>query len=103
MDLVTLIGYCAGALTTCSFLPQVVKTFRSRRCDDVSAGMLAALATGVLLWLIYGVFVASMPIILANAVTLALLVALLLMKAIFRTRTEVATARPLPHSSQKQA
>lgn len=88
-----MIGYAAGMLTTCSFVPQVVKTFRSKRCDDVSAGMLTALASGVLLWLIYGLFVASMPIILANAVTLVLLVALLLMKAIFRTSAKVAPGR----------
>ncbi len=84
MTVATLIGFAAGTLTTLSFLPQVLKTYRSKRCDDLSAGMLLAFTSGVSLWLVYGLFLYSAPIISANAVTLALLAAILAMKARYR-------------------
>ncbi len=84
MSPATLIGFAAGALTTFSFLPQVLKTYRTKRCDDLSMSMLLAFSTGVTLWLVYGLFLHSAPIISANAVTLALLAAILVMKARYR-------------------
>ena len=84
MSFVTLTGFAAGALTTFSFLPQVLKTYRTKRCDDLSTGMLAAFTSGVALWLVYGLFLRSAPIISANAVTLALLAAILVMKVRYR-------------------
>jgi MtN3 and saliva related transmembrane protein len=84
MNVVTRIGYCAGTLTTCSFVPQVVKMARTRRSEDVSAAMLVALAAGALLWVVYGVSVKSAPIIRANGVTLVLLAALVVMEVLFR-------------------
>ncbi len=84
MTLPTLIGFAAGTLTTVSFLPQVVKTFRTKRCDDLSLGMLLAFTTGVCLWLVYGIFLRSAPIMAANAVTLVLLAPLLVMKIRYR-------------------
>lgn len=85
MALMTAIGFAAGTLTTLSFVPQVLKTYRTKRCDDLSAGMLTAFAVGVVLWLVYGLFLGSAPIIAANAVTFALLAVILLMKARYRT------------------
>ena len=85
MSFVTLIGFAAGALTTFSFLPQVLKTYRTKRCDDLSTGMLLAFTAGVALWLTYGLFLHSAPIISANAVTLALLAAIVIMKLRYRT------------------
>ncbi len=84
MSPATLIGFAAGALTTFSFLPQVLKTYRTKRCDDLSMSMLLAFSSGVTLWLVYGLFLHSAPIISANAVTLALLAAILAMKARYR-------------------
>ena len=78
---ITLLGFAAGTLTTLSFVPQVHKAWRSKRCDDLSLGMLVAFGLGVLLWLIYGLVLHDLPIILANAVTLALILALLWLKA----------------------
>lgn len=85
MSYVTLIGFLAGALTTFSFVPQVLKSYRSKRCDDLSAGMLLAFTSGVVLWLVYGLFLRSAPIITANAVTLALLAVILVMKVLYRS------------------
>jgi len=78
---ITLLGFAAGTLTTLSFVPQVHKAWRSKRCDDLSLGMLLAFGLGVLLWLIYGLVLRDLPIILANAVTLALILTLLWLKA----------------------
>ncbi len=74
------IGTVAGALTTVAFLPQVVKTWRSRSAGDISLSMFLAFCTGVALWLIYAVLVRAWPIILANAVTLCLAGLILAMK-----------------------
>ena len=84
MNWITLIGFLAGTLTTLSFVPQVLKTARTRRCDDVSLGMLLAFTAGISLWLVYGLYLHSLPIILANAVTLVLTGAMIVMKMRFR-------------------
>ncbi len=80
MDYVLLIGLTAAICTTISFLPQVIKTCRTRHTRDLSLGMLALLTFGVSGWTIYGVLIDDMPIVLANAVTLLLVAYLLIMK-----------------------
>jgi MtN3 and saliva related transmembrane protein len=72
MSLVDVLGFAAGSLTTVSFLPQVVKIWRTKSADDLSLGMLALFGSGVLLWLVYGIATFAVPVIVANAVTLAL-------------------------------
>lgn len=86
MRLTTLIGFVAGMLTTVSFVPQVHKAWRTKSCHDLSWGMLITFSAGVVLWLAYGVRLWAMPIILANAVTLALLVTIGAMKMRYRGR-----------------
>ncbi len=66
------IGLVAGACTTAAFLPQVVKTWKSRSTGDLSAAMLVIFTAGVALWLLYGVLIRSTPVIAANSVTLLL-------------------------------
>ena len=65
-------GYLAAALTTFSFVPQVLRTLRTQDTRAISLGMYLMFSVGVALWLIYGVLIAAWPIILANAVTLVL-------------------------------
>ncbi len=86
MRFTTMLGFFAGVLTTFSFVPQVYKAWSSKRCDDLSWGMLLAFATGVALWLIYGVLLWAGPIIAANGVTLALVLAILALKVRYRAR-----------------
>jgi MtN3 and saliva related transmembrane protein len=76
----TILGFIAGALTTVSFVPQLHKAWSTRRSDDLSWGMLLVFATGVSLWLIYGVLLHAAPVIVANAVTLALVLAIIGLK-----------------------
>ena len=72
MDGAMILGLTAGTLTTAAFVPQLLKAWRSKSTGDLSWGMLVTFSTGVLLWLIYGVWIDSLPVILANAVTLLL-------------------------------
>jgi len=72
VDYVTSLGLVAAFLTTIAFLPQVIKTWKSRSAKDLSLGMFAIFTTGILLWLIYGILINDLPIILANIFTLTL-------------------------------
>lgn len=67
-----LIGYIAASLTTLAFVPQALKSWRSRDLSSISLGMYSLFTLGVGLWLIYGLLLGSWPIILANAITFAL-------------------------------
>lgn len=81
MQPITILGFVAGTLTTLSFLPQVHKAWTTKRCADLSLGMLLAFGAGVALWLIYGLKLRAAPIVVANMVTLALILVLLFLKA----------------------
>jgi len=83
MDFVTITGCIAGTLTTASFLPQVLRSWKLRETRDLSLAMLVMFAIGVFLWTIYGVWVNSLPVIAANAVTLVLIAVLLYLKAVY--------------------
>lgn len=72
MEMVTLIGLMAATLTTVSFVPQVVRAWRSQSTKDVSLAMFTILCTGVAMWLLYGIIIGDLPIIVANSVTLVL-------------------------------
>ncbi|MDH4377172.1 MAG: SemiSWEET transporter [Ramlibacter sp.] len=84
MDIQDLIGYTAATLTTVSFVPQALKTFRTRDVSGISLVMYSLFATGVALWLVYGVMLGEAPIYVANAITLALALAVLVMKLRYR-------------------
>ncbi len=79
-----LIGTAAATLTTISFVPQAIKTFRTRDVSGISLGMYSLFATGVALWLVYGLMLGEAPIYVANAITLALALAVLVMKLRYR-------------------
>lgn len=67
---IALIGLAAGTCTTLSFLPQLIKTIRIKETKDLSLSMYIVLATGMLLWTIYGIMISAFPVVLANAVSL---------------------------------
>ena len=84
MDTTNLLGLVAGFLTTVAFVPQVWKVWKTRSAKDVSLVTFLAFALGVLLWMIYGFVKQEPPIIIWNAVTLVLAVAIVAMKLKFR-------------------
>ncbi|OIO20143.1 MAG: hypothetical protein CO029_03930 [Candidatus Magasanikbacteria bacterium CG_4_9_14_0_2_um_filter_41_10] len=69
MNIVTIIGLLAATGTTISFLPQAIKTIKTKETKDLSVGMYVVLTTGVFLWLVYGIILNDIPLIAANAVT----------------------------------
>ncbi len=77
------IGLIAGTLTTLSFLPQVLTTYRKRSAKDLSWGMLLTFTTGVVLWFVYGLSLRAWPVILANVTTFLLLTMIMVMKLFF--------------------
>lgn len=81
------LGYVAAVLTTVAFVPQAWHTFQTRDVTGISLGMYSVFTVGVLLWLIYGILLGAWPLILANAVTLALASCILLMKLVLGRRT----------------
>lgn len=80
MDVTNLVGLLAGTLTTVSFLPQVLKTWRSRSAGDISLVMFVLFSLGVFLWILYGFSVGAVPVIIANTVTLLLSMTILFFK-----------------------
>jgi MtN3 and saliva related transmembrane protein len=84
------IGYSAAVLTTLSFIPQVWRTWTTRDVAGISLGMYAVFATGVFLWLVYGLMEGAWPIVVANAVTLALALAILAMKIRWNSKEPAA-------------
>jgi MtN3 and saliva related transmembrane protein len=77
------IGFLAGLLTTAANVPQVWKTYRTHSGEGLSFRMLVTLASGLALWIVYGVVGSSLPIVFANAAGLILVLALIAMKMKF--------------------
>lgn len=80
MDANTLLGIVAGSLTTLAFIPQVIRTWRTRSTHDISLAMFLLFSTGLVLWLVYGALIGSWPIIIANTVTLVLALIIIVFK-----------------------
>ena len=76
-------GYFAAILTTLAFLPQLIKTLKTQKADDVSLITLIMFLTGVLSWVVYGYKISSVPILMANIITFILNFLILIFKIIF--------------------
>ena len=72
-----LVGYLAAVFTTFSVVPQIAHTLRTKDVRGISVPSLASLSFGIALWLTYGISIGSGPIIISNAITLALDVTIL--------------------------
>lgn len=79
-----LLGYAAATLTTLAFVPQALHTWKTRRAGGISLVMVSTFTLGVALWLLYGIALDAWPVIIANAITLALSLFLLGMKLRFQ-------------------
>jgi len=80
MDYLTILGVVAGALTTSSFIPQIIKIIKTRSAKDVSLVMFIIISFGISLWLVYGILKNDFPIMIANAVTLVFNLTILFLK-----------------------
>ena len=80
MDAVTFIGLAGATLTTFAFVPQVVRSYTTKHTIDLSLPWICCLIAGFIFWLAYGILISDIPLILANTVSLVLVLALLAMK-----------------------
>jgi len=90
------LGFAAATLTTASFLPQALLTLRTRDVSGISLGMYSAFTAGVALWLVFGLYLGSWPIIVSNVVTLGLAVVILATKIRVERERRRAAARRDP-------
>ncbi len=81
--IISIIGIAAGTLTTSSFVPQIVKAYKTKSMGDVSRYLMGIFATGTVLWIVYGIYKADSVIIGANAVAVAFNIILLCMKVAY--------------------
>ncbi|CAM3891545.1 SemiSWEET transporter [Kibdelosporangium persicum] len=83
----TVLGLFAGALTTLAFLPQVMRTIRTRSARDLSWAWIVMMCAGVGTWFVYGLLGADLPVIVANGITLVLVAALGVIKGLHERTT----------------
>jgi MtN3 and saliva related transmembrane protein len=74
------IGFVAAFLTTAAFVPQLVRVIKLRTARDVSLGTFLMFSAGVALWLVYGIYTGSKPVMASNGVTLVLSISILMLK-----------------------
>ena len=80
MELVIILGLIAASLTSASFVPQAIKSIKTKHTKDISLGMYILSTTGLTLWLIYGILTSDFPIIAANIITVTLAAIILILK-----------------------
>ncbi len=76
-------GFIAAFLTTIAFLPQVIKTWRTKKAEDVSVLMLLTFIIGLLFWIVYAIKSNAFPVLIANIVTFIFNVTILILKLIY--------------------
>ncbi|MBO9592217.1 MAG: SemiSWEET transporter [Niabella sp.] len=87
---VDILGYVAGAITTLTFLPQVLKTIRDKSVKDISLMMFIIAAVNEILWIIYGALKNDWVIILTNAVILCLSLTMIYLKFAYTNKQRVS-------------
>lgn len=76
-------GFIAAALTTIAFLPQVIKTWKTKKAEDVSIVMLLMFITGLLFWIVYAIETTALPVLIANIITFLFNMTILALKLIY--------------------
>ena len=85
---IDLFGFLAALLTTIAFLPQLYKTWKTKSAEDVSLIMLILFIIGLCCWIIYGLRINSVPILVANIVTLIFNFSILILKISYSKNKE---------------
>lgn len=87
-----LVGSAAAVCTTVSFLPQLIRVWKLKSARDISMTMFLVFSLGLIFWLVYGVLTNAWPVIMANAVTLALSAGILFLKVRYDRRDAVVVS-----------
>ncbi len=95
------LGLVAGALTTLAFVPQLLHILRTRSARDISWLMFITFTAGVALWLCYGIRLGALPLVVANVVTLALAIAILVLKWRYDTAPDARPHAPRPRVTRE--
>ena len=93
MNGVDMLGYAAGAITTLTFLPQVIKTYKEKSARDVSLNMFLIAAVNEVMWIVYGALKSDMVIVLTNVVVLAMSLTMIFFKLRWGQISGVAASR----------
>ena len=83
INYIDVFGFLAALLTTIAFLPQLYKTWQTKSADDVSIVMLILFITGLICWIVYGLKINSIPILVANLITLIFNLSILILKVTY--------------------
>jgi len=84
MNWIKIIGLVAGLCTATSLLPQVIKTFKEKKAEQVSLFMLIVLLSGQILWIVYGVAKSDIPIIATNGFSLLVDILMIVLRIKFK-------------------
>ncbi|MFN8244332.1 MAG: SemiSWEET transporter [Ferruginibacter sp.] len=84
MEGIEILGMTAGTISSITFLPQVIKTWQTKSARDISLWMFLLVTLSVILWLIYGIFKMSIPIIYTNSTVLLMSLIMLYFKWRYR-------------------
>jgi MtN3 and saliva related transmembrane protein len=87
------LGFAAAFCTTAAFVPQLVRVLRLRSARDISLPTFLMFSVGVLLWLLYGLYTGSKPVIASNSATLVLSLSILILKLRYDRRA-IAEIQP---------
>jgi MtN3 and saliva related transmembrane protein len=101
MPLNEAIGTAAGALTTLAFVPQAFQVWRSKSAKDINLVTFSMFSAGVALWLVFGIMIGSVSVIVTNAVTLLLALAILFLKIFYAKSRTLPGDGFSPQSSSK--
>ncbi len=93
MDTVLAIGLAAGTLTTIGYVPQLAKIIRTKSARDVSLMMFLIISIGVFLWFLYGLYINSLPVIIANVAVLALTISIAFFKIKYLKREKLTNRK----------
>ncbi|MFA7074034.1 MAG: SemiSWEET transporter [Endomicrobiaceae bacterium] len=77
---IEVLGYISAVLTTIAFIPQILKTFKTKSAKDVSMGMFVIFTAGVFLWIIYGLLTNTKPVLIANIIIFCLSLTQIILK-----------------------
>ena len=95
VESVTLVGSVAAVCTTGAFVPQVVRVWRLKRAEEISLATFLLFGVGTAVWLVYGLFIGSAPVIVANGITLVLALVIVAFKLDYDRHPRVAPQPPV--------
>lgn len=83
MDITQLLGFTGAALSIITYLPQVIKLWRTKSAKDISMPMLLLLTLGVAIWLAFGIRIKDIPLIITNSLILAMSLTMVILKKVY--------------------